>query len=62
MAVDGKKDGGSGWVGRAIRRLEDPTLVAGNGRFTGDLPAAYWVRFVRSAVASGRIEHRVTGG
>ena len=33
MAVDGKKDGGSGWVGRAIRRLEDPTLVAGNGRF-----------------------------
>ena len=55
MAVDDKKDGGSGWVGRAIRRLEDPTLVAGNGRFTGDLPAASWVRFVRSAVASGRI-------
>jgi carbon-monoxide dehydrogenase large subunit len=55
MAVDGKKDGGSGWVGRAIRRLEDPTLVAGNGRFTGDLPAACWVRFVRSPVASGRI-------
>jgi aerobic carbon-monoxide dehydrogenase large subunit len=56
MAVDGKKDGGSGWVGRAIRRLEDPTLVAGNGRFTGDLPAACWVRFVRSPVASGRIK------
>jgi aerobic carbon-monoxide dehydrogenase large subunit len=55
MAVDGKKDGGSGWVGRAIRRLEDPTLVAGNGRFTGDLPAACWVRFVRSPVASGRV-------
>jgi carbon-monoxide dehydrogenase large subunit len=55
MAVDGKKDGASGWVGRAIRRLEDPTLVAGNGRFTGDLPAACWVRFARSAVASGRI-------
>ena len=32
-----------------------PTLVAGNGRFTGDLPAASWVRFVRSPVASGRI-------
>ena len=44
-----------GWVGRSIRRLEDPTLVAGNGRFTGDLPAASWVRFVRSPVACGRI-------
>ena len=55
MAVDVKKDGGPGWVGRSIRRLEDPTLVAGRGRFTGDLPAACWVRFVRSAVACGRI-------
>jgi aerobic carbon-monoxide dehydrogenase large subunit len=44
-----------GWVGRSIRRVEDPTLVAGQGRFTGDLPAARWVRFVRSPVASGRI-------
>jgi carbon-monoxide dehydrogenase large subunit len=43
------------WVGRAIRRLEDPALVTGRGRFTGDLPAAHWVRFVRSPVASGRI-------
>jgi aerobic carbon-monoxide dehydrogenase large subunit len=47
------KDGG--WVGRAIRRLEDPALVVGDGRFTADLPAVRWVRFVRSAVASGRI-------
>ena len=39
----------------SIRRVEDPALVAGEGRFTGDLPAACWVRFVRSAVASGRI-------
>jgi carbon-monoxide dehydrogenase large subunit len=48
---------GSGmkWVGRAIRRLEDPALVAGRGRFTADLPAANWVRFIRSPVASGRI-------
>ena len=43
------------WVGRAIRRLEDPALVAGRGRFTADLAATYAVRFVRSAVASGRI-------
>jgi len=48
---------GSGmkWVGRAIRRLEDPALVAGRGRFTGDLNAALWVRFIRSPIASGRI-------
>jgi len=44
-----------GWVGRSIRRVEDPTLVIGDGRFTGDLPAARHVRFVRSSVASGRI-------
>jgi carbon-monoxide dehydrogenase large subunit len=43
------------WVGRAIRRLEDPALVTGRGRFTADLPAAHHVRFVRSPVASGRI-------
>jgi carbon-monoxide dehydrogenase large subunit len=44
------------WVGRSIRRVEDPALVAGLGRFTGDLPAKRWVRFVRSPVASGRIK------
>jgi hypothetical protein len=26
------------WVGRAIRRVEDPALLAGHGRFTADLP------------------------
>jgi carbon-monoxide dehydrogenase large subunit len=48
---------GSGmkWVGRAIRRLEDPALVTGRGRFSADLAAAHYVRFVRSPVASGRI-------
>jgi carbon-monoxide dehydrogenase large subunit len=45
----------TGWVGRSIRRVEDPALVTGQGRFTGDLPAAKWVRFVRSPVAAGRI-------
>ena len=44
----------SGWVGRSLRRVEDPALVTGLGRFTGDLPAAKWVRFVRSPVAAGR--------
>jgi aerobic carbon-monoxide dehydrogenase large subunit len=45
----------TGWVGRSLRRVEDPALVTGRGRFTGDLPAAKWVRFVRSPVAAGRI-------
>src|SRR5689334_20751746 len=57
MATDGAHTKGSGmtWVGRAIRRLEDPALVRGQGRFTADLPAKHWVRFVRSPVAAGRI-------
>jgi carbon-monoxide dehydrogenase large subunit len=50
------KGTGTKWVGRAIRRLEDPALVSGRGRFTADLPAVNWVRFVRSPVAAGRIE------
>ena len=55
MIVQAKADGLKTWVGRSIRRVEDPTLVTGQGRFTGDLPAAHWVRFVRSSVAAGRI-------
>jgi aerobic carbon-monoxide dehydrogenase large subunit len=51
-AIEGAE---SGWVGRSIRRLEDPALLAGRGRFTADLAAAHQVRFVRSAVAAGRI-------
>ncbi|MET0923861.1 MAG: xanthine dehydrogenase family protein molybdopterin-binding subunit [Xanthobacteraceae bacterium] len=53
MSIRTKADGN--WVGRSIRRVEDPALVAGQGRFTGDLPAQCWVRFVRSSVASGKI-------
>jgi aerobic carbon-monoxide dehydrogenase large subunit len=45
----------AGWVGRSLRRVEDPALVTGQGCFTGDLPAAKWVRFVRSPVAAGCI-------
>ena len=50
------KGSGMTWVGRSIRRLEDPALVAGKGNFTADLPAAHWLRFVRSSFASGRID------
>jgi aerobic carbon-monoxide dehydrogenase large subunit len=49
------KGTGTTWVGRAIRRLEDPALVAGRGRFTADLAATHYVRFVRSPVAAGKI-------
>src|SRR5262249_20947776 len=49
------KPGGT-WVGRSIRRLEDPPLVAGGGRFTADLKAAHWGRLGGSPVACGRIE------
>jgi aerobic carbon-monoxide dehydrogenase large subunit len=44
-----------GFVGQPVRRFEDPALVTGQGRFSGDLAASHWVRFVRSPVASGRI-------
>lgn len=60
MTVHGKaehtKGSGTTWVGRSIRRLEDPALVSGRGRFTADLPATHWVRFVRSHVAAGTID------
>jgi aerobic carbon-monoxide dehydrogenase large subunit len=51
------KGSGTTWVGRAIRRLEDPALVTGQGRFTADLPAVHAVRFARSALASGTIKN-----
>ena len=43
------------WVGRSIRRVEDPTLLRGAGMFVGDIGAAAAVRFVRSPVAAGII-------
>ncbi|MDB5513445.1 MAG: xanthine dehydrogenase, molybdenum binding subunit apoprotein [Tardiphaga sp.] len=49
------KGSGTTWVGRSIRRMEDPALVTGQGRFTADLKATHWVRFVRSSVAAGHI-------
>jgi carbon-monoxide dehydrogenase large subunit len=55
MSDPAEQHGKTGWVGRPIQRLEDAALVRGRGRFTSDLPAALWVRFVRSPAASGRI-------
>jgi aerobic carbon-monoxide dehydrogenase large subunit len=55
MSGHGTKGSGMTWVGRAIRRVEDPALLIGQGRFTADLPARHWVRFVRSPYAAGKI-------
>ena len=43
--------------GREVRRIEDPALVRGQGRFTDDVtPAgAVYLRFVRSTQAHGRL-------
>jgi aerobic carbon-monoxide dehydrogenase large subunit len=51
------KGSGPAWVGRSLRRVEDPARLTGRGRFTADLPALHRVRFVRSSVAAGRIEN-----
>jgi carbon-monoxide dehydrogenase large subunit len=55
MNAHGTKGSGLKWVGRAIRRLEDPALLTGKGRFTADLPATHWMRIVRSPLAAGKI-------
>jgi carbon-monoxide dehydrogenase large subunit len=48
---------GTGYVGRPVRRSEDPTLLVGRGRFVDDVaePRQAHVAFVRSPVASARI-------
>jgi carbon-monoxide dehydrogenase large subunit len=44
------------WIGRSLRRFEDPALLLGQGRFTADMArGAEAVRFVRSPVPRGRI-------
>ena len=57
MSAHGTRGSGMTWVGRAIRRLEDPALIRGKGRFTADAPATHWVRFVRSPVAAGKLRN-----
>jgi aerobic carbon-monoxide dehydrogenase large subunit len=45
------------WIGQSVERLEDPPLVAGRGRFAGDIsfPHQLHMRVVRSNNAHGRI-------
>jgi aerobic carbon-monoxide dehydrogenase large subunit len=44
-------------IGRSVKRLEDPPLLKGRGRFAADIvvPGMLHMRVVRSPVASGRI-------
>jgi len=45
------------WIGTPVRRVEDPHLLAGAGRFAADIEAAgvLHAAFVRSPIAAGRI-------
>jgi len=47
----------SAYIGKSVPRLEDRPLVAGEGRFVGDmnLPHQLWARIVRSPHAAGRL-------
>ena len=44
-------------IGESLRRIEDPRLLRGEGRFVDDLapPGCLFVAFARSPVASGRL-------
>src|SRR5256885_8454236 len=44
-----------GPIGSSLKRVEDPRLLRGEGRFVDDLAAPLHVAFVRSPVASGRV-------
>jgi carbon-monoxide dehydrogenase large subunit len=46
-------------IGRSVRRLEDPPLLLGEGRFAADIsfPGMLAMRVVRSPVAFGRLRH-----
>ena len=44
------------WVGKPLKRFDDPTLLRGLGAFIGDVPSgACFARFIRSPIARGRI-------
>lgn len=44
------------WVGRRLRRFEDPSLLRGEGTFVADIATTCgFIRFVRSPFARGRI-------
>jgi aerobic carbon-monoxide dehydrogenase large subunit len=50
--------GSTKWIGQAVERLEDPPLVTGRGRFSGDInfPHQLHMRIVRSNHAHANIQ------
>jgi aerobic carbon-monoxide dehydrogenase large subunit len=48
---------GDGYVGRAMKRKEDPRLITGRGNYIDDmaLPGMLWAAFVRSPEAHARV-------
>jgi len=50
---DGDFSDMTGLIGQSIRRLEDPRLLRGEGRFADDLETQLYVGLVRSPMASG---------
>lgn len=46
------------WTGRSLPRVEDPSILRGHGQYVADVAAqgpCLYAKFVRSAVASGRV-------
>ena len=56
-AAERTKRGGNGFVGRALKRKEDPRLITGRGTYTDDivLPGMLYAAIVRSPEAHARI-------
>jgi carbon-monoxide dehydrogenase large subunit len=50
-------------IGASVRRIEDPVLLRGKGRFVGDInvPGQVHMRVVRSTVPAGKVIGVVTG-
>jgi carbon-monoxide dehydrogenase large subunit len=57
MSVTEQRTGGDGWVGRAIRRKEDPHLIRGQGNYVDNmaLPGMLHAAIVRSPEAHATI-------
>src|SRR5919206_5087690 len=53
----GPQQSGNGYVGRAMRRKEDPPLIRGKGQYTDDivLPGTLFAYIVRSPEAHAKI-------
>src|SRR2546430_14838312 len=45
------------WIGQSVKRLEDPPLVRGRGRFAGDIafPHQLHMRIIRATHANGKL-------